>query len=91
MPRKKAQGTDFLQLFRKGASPVLLPEKTYLFVPNQKHMNTRLICLLLTFLLVACQTPETEKPAKEYTIQQFMDVKNIFSAGFSPDESKLLL
>ena len=91
MPRKKAQGTDFLQLVRKGASSVLLPKKTYLFVPNQKHMNTRLICFLFTFLLVSCQTPETEKPPKQYTIQQFMDVKNIFSAGFSPDESKLLL
>jgi dipeptidyl aminopeptidase/acylaminoacyl peptidase len=42
-------------------------------------------------LVTACQTPETEQPPKAYTIQQFMDVKNIFSAGFSPDESKLLL
>ncbi|NJN42281.1 MAG: S9 family peptidase [Flammeovirgaceae bacterium] len=29
--------------------------------------------------------------SQQYTIQQFLDVKNVFSAGFSTDESKLLL
>lgn len=42
-------------------------------------------------MAVACQAPESEKPPKTYTIQQFMDVKNISSSGFSPDESKVLL
>jgi len=46
------------------------------------------ICLLP--LVWQCTTPE-EAPPKQYTIQQFLDVKNIFSAGFSPDESKVLL
>ena len=41
--------------------------------------------------VVSCKTTETEAPPKQYTIEQFMDVKNIFSAGFSSDESKLLL
>jgi dipeptidyl aminopeptidase/acylaminoacyl peptidase len=54
-------------------------------------MKKHLFPLLAAVLMVACQTPEAEKPPKAYTIQQFMDVKNIFSAGFSPDESKLLL
>jgi dipeptidyl aminopeptidase/acylaminoacyl peptidase len=39
----------------------------------------------------ACKTTETEAPPQRYSIEQFMDVKNIYSAGFSPDESKILL
>ena len=47
--------------------------------------------LLLLFWLGACKTSETENPPQLYTIQQFMDVKNMYSAGFSPNESKILL
>lgn len=46
-------------------------------------------CVLV--LLSACKTDEAENPPKQYTIRQFMDVKNMFSAGFSPDESKILI
>ena len=44
----------------------------------------------MLLLFSGCQT-EKEKVPERYTIQQFMDVKNMFSAGFSPDESKILL
>lgn len=56
-------------------------------------MNSKSIILGLILLLcvAACKSPEVEVPPKLYTIEQFMDVKNIFSAGFSPDESKILL
>lgn len=54
-----------------------------------KKLNVIAI-LLATIWLVGCGA-DSEKPAKQYTIQQFMDVKNVFSAGFSADESKLLL
>lgn len=55
-------------------------------------MNRQKIVLSVFVLLVlgACNK-ETEKPPKLYTIQQFMDVKNILNAGFSPDESKVLV
>ncbi|MBL7859108.1 MAG: S9 family peptidase [Cyclobacteriaceae bacterium] len=52
-------------------------------------MKKLIFALALGILLVRCAP--TEKPAKPYTIQQFLDVKNIFSAGFAPDESKVLL
>jgi dipeptidyl aminopeptidase/acylaminoacyl peptidase len=47
--------------------------------------------LALLVCLGACKTTETEAPPRQYSIEQFMDVKNIYSAGFSPDEKKLLL
>ncbi|MBX2967902.1 MAG: S9 family peptidase [Cyclobacteriaceae bacterium] len=47
--------------------------------------------LVLLLCLGACKTTETEAPPRLYSIEQFMDVKNIYSAGFSPDEKKLLL
>ncbi|HEY3430163.1 MAG TPA: prolyl oligopeptidase family serine peptidase [Cyclobacteriaceae bacterium] len=55
-------------------------------------MNRQKIVLSVFMLLgmAACSTTE-EKVPKQYTIQQFMDVKNMYSAGFSPDESKILL
>lgn len=46
---------------------------------------------LLALCLAACKTADVENPTKQYTIQQFMDVTNVFSAGFSPDESRVLL
>lgn len=56
-------------------------------------MNRQKIALSVFMLLGlgACKPTETETPPKLYTIQQFMDVKNMYSAGFSPDESKILL
>jgi dipeptidyl aminopeptidase/acylaminoacyl peptidase len=55
-------------------------------------MNKQKIKLsaFLLLMLGACN-PENEAPPKQYTIQQFMDVKNIFSAGFSANENKLLV
>jgi len=47
--------------------------------------------MLAILLLASCKAPETEAPPKLYTIEQFMDVKNIFSSGFSADETKILL
>jgi dipeptidyl aminopeptidase/acylaminoacyl peptidase len=55
-------------------------------------MKTKVVfsfCVLV--LLSACKTEKTENPPKQYTIQQFMDVKNMFSAGFSPDGRKILI
>lgn len=49
------------------------------------------LSVLLLIAIGACKTTETEAPPKLYTIQQFMDVKSIYSAGFSPDETKILL
>lgn len=54
-------------------------------------MKKLVIAVTAVAALVGCSPTETEQPAKPYTIQQFMDVKNIYSAGFSPDESKVLL
>jgi Tol biopolymer transport system component len=45
-------------------------------------------------LISACssQTPEViQEPVSTYTIEQFMDTKNIFGSSFSPDESKILI
>lgn len=49
------------------------------------------VCFIALLILHACKTSEDVKPPQLYTIEQFMDVKNIFSAGFSPNESKILL
>jgi len=54
-------------------------------------MKSIIYLTAIALWFVGCAPAETEKPAKQYTIQQFMDVKNIFSAGFSPDESKILV
>jgi dipeptidyl aminopeptidase/acylaminoacyl peptidase len=51
----------------------------------------RIGMMALAVAAVACAPREEEKPPQRYTIQQFMDVKNIYSAGFSPDETKILL
>ena len=46
---------------------------------------------LISLCIYGCTPPvEQEKPPKQYTIEQFMDVKEIFGGYFSPDESKLL-
>ncbi|MFN3839187.1 MAG: S9 family peptidase [Cyclobacteriaceae bacterium] len=50
-----------------------------------------LTLLAIGLVLYTCRTTETEIPPKQYTIEQFMDVKSILNAGFSGDESKLLV
>jgi Tol biopolymer transport system component len=54
-------------------------------------MRILTVFFFTTLTLVSCKTTETEKPPRLYTIEQFMDVKSIFSAGFSGDESKILI
>ena len=51
------------------------------------------LCLTAALIIAGCggQQESEEKAPQLYTIQQFMDVKNVFSAGFSPDESKILI
>ncbi|MDH4058374.1 MAG: alpha/beta fold hydrolase, partial [Cyclobacteriaceae bacterium] len=51
--------------------------------------NVLFTALMISFC--ACTTTETEAPPQQYSIEQFMDVKNIYNAGFSADESKILL
>jgi dipeptidyl aminopeptidase/acylaminoacyl peptidase len=53
-----------------------------------------ILCLLLSvsFLVWNCKTTETtEKPPKQYTIAQFMDIVQINGGSFSPDDSKILI
>lgn len=57
-------------------------------------MNTKKIfaILLATGLFSGCKTSEpSEKPPKQYSIQQFMDIVQINGGSFSPDESKVLI
>ena len=51
-----------------------------------------LFCLSGTALMVwNCKSSETrEKPAKSYTVNQFMDIVQINGGAFSPDESKIV-
>lgn len=53
-------------------------------------MKKFLKTLLLVGIVAACSTPEKES-LKEYSIEQFMDVDQIFGSSFSPDDSKILL
>ena len=46
--------------------------------------------LLLLSILIGCSIPDSSK-TKEYTIEQYMDVDQIFGSSFSPDDSKILL
>ena len=58
-------------------------------------MKQKYIPLLSFFalsLMWSCKTSEPkEQPAKQYTIQQFMDIVQINGGSFSPDESKILV
>ncbi len=51
----------------------------------------------ITFAIVvagfawSCNKPAEEKPAKRYTIKQFMDIVQINGGAFSPDETKVLI
>lgn len=46
---------------------------------------------MISVLVTACRNGNKDNPPKQYTMRQFMDVKGIYSVGFSADESKLLL
>ncbi len=50
-----------------------------------------LAILSLLMLVFACAPKEEAVPPKQYTIAQFMDVNRVYSGGFSPDESKIIL
>lgn len=59
--------------------------------------KTGVISLVLLCLigLSACDSgkPEAiaEEPPKQYTIEQFMDINQVFGSSFSPDENKILI
>jgi dipeptidyl aminopeptidase/acylaminoacyl peptidase len=55
-----------------------------------KYKYTFLLTLLsFTVLVWSCK--EAEKPPKQYSIAQFMDVVQISGGSFSPDDSKILI
>ncbi|WP_420580443.1 S9 family peptidase [Reichenbachiella sp.] len=45
----------------------------------------------LSLIAFSCKQTPQEQPPQQYTIEQFMDVKEIYGGYFSPDESKVLL
>ena len=50
--------------------------------------------VLLSFsavMLLQCSKQSEEKPPKQYSIAQFMDIVQITGGAFSPDESKILI
>ena len=55
--------------------------------------NTPLYWLLLTcvLFLLACSQEVTPPTVNQYTIDQFLDTKNIFGGSFSPDNKDLLV
>ena len=53
-------------------------------------MKNLISILSAVFLMVSCQ-PSPEMPPKAYTIEQFMDIVNIFGGSFSADEEKVLI
>ena len=55
--------------------------------------NTPLYWLILTsvLLLAACNQEVTPPKINQYTIDQFLDTKNIFGGSFSPDNKDLLV
>lgn len=51
-----------------------------------------LLTVVTTFALASCSvTQQEEKPKKQYSIAQFMDIVQINGGSFSPDESKVLI
>jgi dipeptidyl aminopeptidase/acylaminoacyl peptidase len=58
----------------------------------QKVAKIFSLLLLLGIIVSACSVMQTEeKPKKQYTITQFMDIVQIGGGAFSPDESKILI
>jgi dipeptidyl aminopeptidase/acylaminoacyl peptidase len=54
--------------------------------------KTILSVMVLALTISSCSVPQTEeKPKKQYTIAQFMDIVQINGGAFSPDETKILV
>jgi dipeptidyl aminopeptidase/acylaminoacyl peptidase len=57
-----------------------------------KPTKWMLVATALAFTLSACSVMQQEdKPKKQYTIAQFMDIVQINGGSFSPDETKVLI
>src|SRR5690606_12506687 len=55
-------------------------------------MKSNLFLLVFVLLFISCKKEITEvKEVTRYSIGQFMDNETVFSSGFSPDNSQLLL
>jgi dipeptidyl aminopeptidase/acylaminoacyl peptidase len=58
----------------------------------KKMTKTFSVILLLCMIVTSCSVLQTEeKPTKQYSIAQFMDIVQIAGGAFSPDESKILI
>lgn len=56
------------------------------------QMRTYYLLVVFAVVVVGCSVLQTEdKPKKQYTIEQFMDIVQIAGGAFSPDESKILI
>jgi dipeptidyl aminopeptidase/acylaminoacyl peptidase len=52
---------------------------------------SRILSIILIIFLAGCKTVETsDKPIKQYTIAQFMDIVQINGGSFSADDSKIV-
>ncbi|MEM9858511.1 MAG: S9 family peptidase [Bacteroidota bacterium] len=56
----------------------------------------KISCLFLSLIVLwSCGTPSNEEKQVEkpslYTIEQFMDINQVFGSSFSPDESKIMI
>lgn len=57
-----------------------------------RQLTTVIAIGIAASLLVRCGNPKSEeKPPKQYSIAQFMDIVQITGGAFSPDESKILI
>lgn len=55
-------------------------------------MKRNLLLLVVILIFSTCSpTEEPPKPPKQYTIEQFMDIVNIFGGSFSADENTVLI
>lgn len=54
-------------------------------------LNKSLPAFIALSLIMSCTQSPQEQPPSQYTIEQFMDVKEIYGGEFSPDESKVLI
>jgi dipeptidyl aminopeptidase/acylaminoacyl peptidase len=59
---------------------------------RKRNQHVLLLTAMLAMIVVSCSVVQTEdKPKKQYTIAQFMDIVQIGGGAFSPDESKILV
>ncbi|HEY0771794.1 MAG TPA: prolyl oligopeptidase family serine peptidase [Sphingobacteriaceae bacterium] len=57
-----------------------------------KPIKWMLVTVLIAFTVSSCSvTQQEEKPKKQYTIAQFMDIVQINGGAFSPDETKVVI